>query len=107
MARGPMFDRTETGVFRMEIRTIGVVGAGQMGNGIAHVFALAGFDVQMNDISAEALDRAVSTIRANLGAGSRTAACTLALFELGRMKRDELTTAMRVFDNSENYLSFA
>ena len=32
------------------IRTIGVIGAGQMGNGIAHVCALAGFDVMLNDV---------------------------------------------------------
>ena len=50
----------------MEIRTVGVVGAGQMGNGIAHVFALAGFDVVMSDISQEALDGAMETIRRNL-----------------------------------------
>ncbi|MEL6861488.1 MAG: 3-hydroxyacyl-CoA dehydrogenase NAD-binding domain-containing protein, partial [Pseudomonadota bacterium] len=34
-----------------DIKTIGVVGAGQMGNGIAHVSALAGYDVILNDIS--------------------------------------------------------
>ena len=50
----------------MEIRTVGVVGAGQMGNGIAHVFALSGFDVVMSDISQEALDGAMETIRRNL-----------------------------------------
>jgi 3-hydroxybutyryl-CoA dehydrogenase len=50
----------------MEIRTIGVVGAGQMGNGIAHVMALAGYDVALNDISREALDKAMATIRKNL-----------------------------------------
>ncbi|RED11140.1 3-hydroxybutyryl-CoA dehydrogenase [Pontivivens insulae] len=50
----------------MEIRTVGVVGAGQMGNGIAHVFALAGFDVTLNDISQDALDQSVETIRNNL-----------------------------------------
>ena len=50
----------------MEIRTIGVVGAGQMGNGIAHVMALAGYEVALNDISREALDKAMATIRKNL-----------------------------------------
>ena len=35
----------------MEIRRVGVIGAGQMGNGIAHVFALAGFDVVLHDVS--------------------------------------------------------
>ena len=50
----------------MEIRTVAVIGAGQMGNGIAHVMALAGYDVLLNDISAEALDKATATIRRNL-----------------------------------------
>jgi len=50
----------------MDIRTVGVVGAGQMGNGIAHVMALAGYEVLLNDVSAEALDKAVALIRKNL-----------------------------------------
>ncbi|PTW42434.1 3-hydroxybutyryl-CoA dehydrogenase [Rhodovulum kholense] len=50
----------------MDVKTVGVVGAGQMGNGIAHVFALAGYEVKLNDISAEALDRALGTIGKNL-----------------------------------------
>ncbi|TCP40522.1 3-hydroxybutyryl-CoA dehydrogenase [Rhodovulum marinum] len=50
----------------MDIRTVGVVGAGQMGNGIAHVFALAGFEVTMHDISEDALGSALSTIGKNL-----------------------------------------
>ncbi|SIO52384.1 3-hydroxyacyl-CoA dehydrogenase [Rhodovulum sp. ES.010] len=50
----------------MEIRTVGVVGAGQMGNGIAHVFALAGFDVLLTDISDEALSRALASVGKNL-----------------------------------------
>ncbi len=50
----------------MEIKSVGIVGAGQMGNGIAHVFALAGFDVLMTDISQEALDAAMSLIERNL-----------------------------------------
>jgi 3-hydroxybutyryl-CoA dehydrogenase len=50
----------------MDIRTVGVVGAGQMGNGIAHVFALAGYDVTLTDVSAEALDKAVTQIGRNI-----------------------------------------
>ncbi|MEX2109918.1 MAG: 3-hydroxybutyryl-CoA dehydrogenase [Gemmatimonadaceae bacterium] len=45
---------------------ISVVGAGQMGNGIAHVFAQAGYPVTMIDISQEALDKGRSNIRKNL-----------------------------------------
>ena len=50
----------------MDIQTIGIVGAGQMGNGIAHVMALAGYDVLLSDVSAEALQKAVDTITGNL-----------------------------------------
>ncbi|HYD53620.1 MAG TPA: 3-hydroxybutyryl-CoA dehydrogenase [Gemmatimonadaceae bacterium] len=46
--------------------TIAVVGAGQMGNGIAHVFAQAGFPVTMIDVSADALARGRDTIARNL-----------------------------------------
>ncbi|MDF1733548.1 MAG: 3-hydroxybutyryl-CoA dehydrogenase [Minwuia sp.] len=49
-----------------EIRSVGVIGAGQMGNGIAHVCALAGYDVVMNDISQDRLDEAMETIDGNL-----------------------------------------
>ena len=48
------------------IKSVGVIGAGQMGNGIAHVFALAGYDVVLSDISADALEKAVATINKNL-----------------------------------------
>lgn len=50
----------------MHISSIGVVGAGQMGNGIAHVCSLAGYDVVMTDISADALDKAVALIDRNI-----------------------------------------
>ncbi|MFV0385359.1 3-hydroxybutyryl-CoA dehydrogenase [Paracoccus sp. (in: a-proteobacteria)] len=50
----------------MAIQSVGVIGAGQMGNGIAHVFALAGYDVLMTDISQEALDSAVALIDKNI-----------------------------------------
>jgi 3-hydroxybutyryl-CoA dehydrogenase len=50
----------------MDIKEVGVVGAGQMGNGIAHVFALAGYDVLMTDISEESLQKALATIERNI-----------------------------------------
>ncbi|SDY17067.1 3-hydroxybutyryl-CoA dehydrogenase [Citreimonas salinaria] len=50
----------------MEIKSIGVVGAGQMGNGIAHVMSLAGYDVMLSDISQDALDKGLSIITKNL-----------------------------------------
>ena len=51
----------------MEINRVGVVGAGQMGNGIAHVLALAGFEVLLHDISDEALSAARTLIEKNMG----------------------------------------
>lgn len=50
----------------MSIESVGVVGAGQMGNGIAHVFALAGYDVLMMDISQDALNAGLAVILRNL-----------------------------------------
>jgi 3-hydroxybutyryl-CoA dehydrogenase len=49
-----------------DIKTIGVVGAGQMGNGIAHVAALAGYRVLLNDVSADKLSLALAAIEKNL-----------------------------------------
>ncbi len=48
------------------IRSVAIIGAGQMGNGIAHVVSLAGYDVSINDIRKEAVDAALSTIRRNM-----------------------------------------
>jgi 3-hydroxybutyryl-CoA dehydrogenase len=48
------------------IKKLGVIGAGQMGNGIAHVAALAGFDVVLNDLSADRLKSGMATINGNL-----------------------------------------
>src|SRR3954463_12546109 len=45
---------------------VAVLGAGQMGNGIAHLFAQRGYDVTMIDISAEALERGRNTVASNL-----------------------------------------
>ena len=51
----------------MGIRTVGIVGAGQMGAGIAQVFAEAGYQVTLNDIGQEQLDRAMETIASSYG----------------------------------------
>jgi 3-hydroxybutyryl-CoA dehydrogenase len=50
----------------MQIKRVGVVGAGTMGNGIAHVFARSGFDVTLCDVEQRFLDRALDTIAKNL-----------------------------------------
>ena len=82
----------------MEIKSVGVIGAGQMGNGIAHVLAVAGYDVLLSDINQDALDSAQKLIGSNLdrqvarekiSTGERDAAfariqTTLALADLGQ-----------------------
>ncbi|HEX3987183.1 MAG TPA: 3-hydroxybutyryl-CoA dehydrogenase [Acidobacteriaceae bacterium] len=50
-----------------DIRTVGVLGAGTMGNGIAHVFARSGYTVRLCEVEQRFLDRGLATIRRNLG----------------------------------------
>ncbi|MFG1477339.1 3-hydroxybutyryl-CoA dehydrogenase [Xanthobacter sp. V4C-4] len=50
----------------IEIKKVGVIGAGQMGNGIAHVSALAGYDVFLNDVDPERIKAGIATINGNM-----------------------------------------
>jgi 3-hydroxybutyryl-CoA dehydrogenase len=50
----------------VQIRKIGIIGAGQMGSGIAHVSALAGFDVKLNDVTADRVKAGIATINGNM-----------------------------------------
>ena len=50
----------------MKVTTVGVIGAGQMGNGIAHVMAMAGYQVQVHDIDQEVLDASLGLIEKNM-----------------------------------------
>ncbi|WP_439155784.1 3-hydroxybutyryl-CoA dehydrogenase [Yoonia sp.] len=82
----------------MAIERVGIVGAGQMGNGIAHVFALAGYEVLLTDVSGDALEAATALIDRNLerqvsrdliSAAAKTAAMdrigtTITLTDLGQ-----------------------
>ena len=58
--------KARSGNMASHIRKIGVIGAGQMGNGIAHVSALAGFDVKLNDLSADRIKAGIATINGNM-----------------------------------------
>jgi 3-hydroxybutyryl-CoA dehydrogenase len=49
-----------------EIKTVGIIGAGQMGSGIAHVCALAGMDVRLNDLSEDRINAGLATINGNM-----------------------------------------
>jgi 3-hydroxybutyryl-CoA dehydrogenase len=75
----------------MTIRTVGIIGAGQMGAGIAHVFALAGYDVLLNDVSAEQLDRALSVIDRNMGR-------QVSKGQIGEADRAAATARIRIAD---------
>jgi len=70
------------------IERIGVLGAGQMGNGIAHVFAQEGYEVVMYDIVPEQLEKALVTIRQNLERQAKKGAIpeTLVAETMGRLK---------------------
>jgi len=50
----------------MTVSTVGVIGAGQMGNGIAHVMSLAGYEVYMNDVNPAALEASLGLIEKNM-----------------------------------------
>jgi 3-hydroxybutyryl-CoA dehydrogenase len=69
----------------MRIRSVGVIGAGQMGNGIAHVCAVAGYDVGLYDQSAEKIEAALSTIRKNLARSVKS----------GRIRPEQESEALR------------
>jgi len=68
----------------MRDHKIGIIGAGQMGNGIAHVFALAGYDVLLNDIDQNQLDKGMAIIGRNM---SRQVA-------RGKLKDEDMVAAL-------------
>ncbi|MTH76721.1 3-hydroxybutyryl-CoA dehydrogenase [Paracoccus aestuariivivens] len=84
----------------MAIQSVGVIGAGQMGNGIAHVFALAGYDVVMTDISADALEKALALIAKNLDRQISREKITVADKEatLGRIRTTSLLSDLGLAD---------
>jgi 3-hydroxybutyryl-CoA dehydrogenase len=80
----------------MQIKKVAVIGAGQMGSGIAHVCAVAGFDVYLNDISRERIEAGLATINGNLArqAGS------------GRITEDQRKAALDRIAPAENFEGF-
>ena len=55
-----------TNAMQLDIHKVGVIGAGQMGNGIAHVCALSGFSVLLNDIALDRVKSSLATINGNM-----------------------------------------
>ena len=68
----------------MAVQTVGVIGAGQMGNGIAHVLSQSGYSVLLNDVNQDALERAVERVRKNMDRQLRS----------GKISEDEINAAM-------------
>jgi 3-hydroxybutyryl-CoA dehydrogenase len=58
--------KTRSSMDALTIQDVGIVGAGQMGNGIAHVCALAGFNVRLNDVAPDRIRSALATINGNM-----------------------------------------
>jgi len=82
------------------IKTIGIIGAGQMGSGIAHVCALAGFDVRMADVDAAALERSRGNIDKNIGRQVARGKVTEA-DKAAAMKRISATTDYAAFGDCD------
>ena len=78
------------------IRTVGVVGAGQMGNGIAHVSALAGLNVRMLDVNDERLKTGVESIKRNLGRQA----------ERGKISAEEMAQTLKRIKTGIDYKLF-
>ncbi len=83
-----------------DIKTVGVIGAGQMGTGIAHVCALAGYDIELNDVSRARIDAGLAMIEHNL---SRQVARGLIddaemKAALGRVRRQESLAKLGAVD---------
>src|SRR5882724_5498813 len=80
----------------LHIRKIGIIGAGQMGSGIAHVSALAGFDVKLNDLSPDRIKAGIATINGNMARQVTRK----------RITEDERQGALKSISAAENYDAF-
>ncbi|MHB8410465.1 MAG: 3-hydroxybutyryl-CoA dehydrogenase [Candidatus Acidiferrales bacterium] len=82
------------------IKTVGVLGAGTMGNGIAHVFAKAGYSVILRDVDQKSLDRALDTIGKNLDREVKKAKITEA-DKAAILARIKMTTDAKVLASAD------
>ena len=80
----------------MDIRKVGIVGAGHMGTGIAHVCALAGYDVLLKDVSPEIVEKALATINGNMARQVRK----------GRITEEQRQAALEKIQPVNDYESF-
>jgi 3-hydroxybutyryl-CoA dehydrogenase len=77
----------------MQIRKVGIIGAGQMGNGIAHVCALAGYDVLLNDTARDRVEAALATINGNLARQVKS----------GKITEDQRAGALKRISTADKY----
>jgi len=77
----------------MQIRKVGIIGAGQMGNGIAHVCALAGYDVLLNDAARDRIETALATINGNLARQVKS----------GKITEEQRTKALERISGADKY----
>jgi 3-hydroxybutyryl-CoA dehydrogenase len=80
----------------MTIKKVGVIGAGQMGSGIAHVCALAGYDVGLHDISRDAIEKGLATINGNMARQVRS----------GKISEDDRKAALERITPAAKYEAF-
>jgi len=89
--------KTRSESIPLSIRRVGVVGAGQMGSGIAHVAALAGYEVKLNDLSADRIKAGIATINGNMARQvSRK-----------RISEEERHAALKRISPAESYEAFS
>jgi 3-hydroxybutyryl-CoA dehydrogenase len=77
----------------MQIHKVGIIGAGQMGNGIAHVCALANYDVLLNDTARDRIESALATINGNLARQVKS----------GKITEEQRAAALKHISAAEKY----
>lgn len=82
------------------IKTVGVIGAGQMGNGIAHVTALAGYEVVLTDVSEAALKAGMETIERNMARQVTREMITLEAMQTA-LKRIRASTSVKAHESAD------
>jgi 3-hydroxybutyryl-CoA dehydrogenase len=90
--------RSGEDMMAVTIKKVGVIGSGQMGNGIAHVSALAGYDVILNDVSADRAKSALATINGNL---SRQVAKKIITEDVRKQALDRIKSSENLEDLSD------
>jgi len=85
----------------MDVRRVAVIGAGTMGNGIAHVFAQYGFGVTLNDLDVKFLERALATIRQNFERQVKKGNVTAAQVEESLARIRTLTDLPAAVENAD------